>query len=104
MIKRYQFSGSKGDVVSVIGARRFRKSTNTPLCESVRGASGGSAYHGSDMQIKMINVQHTSPFYKVGMVFQVFNLFNNAADHKELHGRSDQGSWKKKEEAEEKQT
>ena len=94
VLRDISFQVAKGDVVSVIGASGSGKSTMLRCVNLLETPTGGSIlYHGEDITDPKINV----PAYrsKVGMVFQSFNLFNNMTVL-ELHGRSDQGSWKKK--------
>lgn len=70
------FTVSKGEVVTIIGASGSGKSTFLRCLNILETPNGGSVmYHGKDILKGEINVNvHRS---KVGMVFQSFNLFNN---------------------------
>lgn len=70
------FTVSKGEVVTIIGASGSGKSTFLRCLNILETPNGGNVmYHGKDILKGEINVNvHRS---KVGMVFQSFNLFNN---------------------------
>lgn len=70
------FTVSKGEVVTIIGASGSGKSTFLRCLNMLETPNAGSVkYHGEDILKGEINVNvHRS---KVGMVFQSFNLFNN---------------------------
>ena len=70
------FTVSKGEVVTIIGASGSGKSTFLRCLNILETPNGGSVmYHGKDILKGEIYVNvHRS---KVGMVFQSFNLFNN---------------------------
>lgn len=70
------FTVSKGEVVTIIGASGSGKSTFLRCLNILETPNSGSVmYHGKDILKGEINVNvHRS---KVGMVFQSFNLFNN---------------------------
>lgn len=70
------FTVSKGEVVTIIGASGSGKSTFLRCLNMLETPNAGSVkYHGKDILKGEINVNvHRS---KVGMVFQSFNLFNN---------------------------
>ena len=70
------FTVSKGEVVTIIGASGSGKSTFLRCLNILETPNAGSVkYHGKDILKGEINVNvHRS---KVGMVFQSFNLFNN---------------------------
>ncbi len=70
------FTVSKGEVVTIIGASGSGKSTFLRCLNILEIPNDGSVmYHGKDILKGEINVNvHRS---KVGMVFQSFNLFNN---------------------------
>ncbi len=70
------FTVSKGEVVTIIGASGSGKSTFLRCLNILETPNSGSVmYHGKDILKGEINVNiHRS---KVGMVFQGFNLFNN---------------------------
>ena len=76
VLKDIDFSVSKGDVISIIGASGSGKSTLLRCINLLETPSGGEIlFHGEDVARRGANV----PAYraKVGMVFQTFNLFSN---------------------------
>ena len=76
VLKDIDFTVSKGDVTSIIGASGSGKSTLLRCVNLLETPTSGQIlFHGEDMAGKHVN----APAYraKVGMVFQSFNLFNN---------------------------
>ena len=76
VLKDIDFSVSKGDVTSIIGASGSGKSTLLRCINLLENPSSGQIlYHGENVTGRGFNV----PTYRsrVGMVFQSFNLFNN---------------------------
>ena len=76
VLKDIDFTVSKGDVTSIIGASGSGKSTLLRCINLLESPTSGQIlFHGEDMAGKQVN----APAYraKVGMVFQSFNLFNN---------------------------
>ena len=76
VLKDIDFSVSKGDVISIIGASGSGKSTLLRCINLLETPTGGEIlFHGEDVARRGANV----PAYraKVGMVFQTFNLFSN---------------------------
>ena len=76
VLKDIDFSVSKGDVTSIIGASGSGKSTLLRCINLLENPTSGQIlYHGDNIMNRGYNV----PTYrsKVGMVFQSFNLFNN---------------------------
>jgi len=76
VLKDIDFSVSKGDVTSIIGASGSGKSTLLRCINLLEiPTSGQILFHGGDITERGFNV----PAYraKVGMVFQSFNLFSN---------------------------
>lgn len=76
VLKDIDFTVSKGDVISIIGASGSGKSTLLRCINLLETPTGGEIlFHGEDVARKGANV----PAYraKVGMVFQTFNLFSN---------------------------
>ena len=76
VLKDIDFTVSKGDVTSIIGASGSGKSTLLRCINLLESPTSGQIlFHGEDMAGKHVN----APAYraKVGMVFQSFNLFNN---------------------------
>ena len=76
VLRDIDFSVSKGDVTSVIGASGSGKSTLLRCINLLEIPSSGQIlFHGADITARGYNV----PAYraKVGMVFQSFNLFAN---------------------------
>ena len=76
VLKDIDFSVSKGDVISIIGASGSGKSTLLRCINLLETPSGGEIlFHGENVARRGANV----PAYraKVGMVFQTFNLFSN---------------------------
>ena len=76
VLRDIDFTVSKGDVISIIGASGSGKSTllrciNLPETPS----SGEILYHGENVTGKSVNAAKYRSH--VGMVFQSFNLFNN---------------------------
>ena len=76
VLRDIDFSVSKGDVTSIIGASGSGKSTLLRCINLLENPSAGQIlYHGEDVLRRGFDV----PTYRsrVGMVFQSFNLFNN---------------------------
>ena len=76
VLKDIDFSVSKGDVTSIIGASGSGKSTLLRCINLLENPTSGQIlYHGDNIMSRGYNI----PTYrsKVGMVFQSFNLFNN---------------------------
>ena len=76
VLKDIDFSVSKGDVISIIGASGSGKSTLLRCINLLETPTSGEIlYHGTNVAGKKVN----APDYRshVGMVFQSFNLFNN---------------------------
>ncbi len=76
VLKDIDFTVSKGDVISIIGASGSGKSTLLRCINLLETPSSGEIlYHGANVAGKKVN----APDYRshVGMVFQSFNLFNN---------------------------
>jgi len=76
VLKDIDFSVSKGDVTSIIGASGSGKSTLLRCINLLENPTSGQIlYHGENVMSRGFNV----PTYRsrVGMVFQSFNLFNN---------------------------
>ena len=76
VLKDIDFTVSRGDVTSVIGASGSGKSTLLRCINLLETPSSGQIlYHGTD--ITAGGMAPTAYRAKVGMVFQSFNLFNN---------------------------
>ena len=76
VLKDIDFSVSKGDVTSIIGASGSGKSTLLRCINLLENPTSGQIlYHGDDVMGRGYDI----PTYRsrVGMVFQSFNLFNN---------------------------
>ena len=76
VLKDIDFSVSKGDVTSIIGASGSGKSTLLRCINLLENPTAGQIlYHGDDVMGRGYDI----PTYRsrVGMVFQSFNLFNN---------------------------
>lgn len=76
VLRDVDFSVSKGDVTSIIGASGSGKSTLLRCINLLETPTSGQIlFHGGDITARGFNV----PAYraKVGMVFQSFNLFSN---------------------------
>ena len=76
VLKDIDFTVTKGDVVSIIGASGSGKSTLLRCINLLETPTSGEIlYHGQDVAGRKVN----APKYRshVGMVFQSFNLFNN---------------------------
>ena len=76
VLRDIDFTVSKGDVTSIIGASGSGKSTLLRCINLLEiPTSGEILYHGKNVVAKGFN----APAYRshVGMVFQSFNLFNN---------------------------
>ena len=76
VLRDIDFSVSKGDVISIIGASGSGKSTLLRCINLLETPTAGEIlYHGTNVAGKHVN----APDYRshVGMVFQSFNLFNN---------------------------
>ena len=76
VLKDIDFTVSKGDVISIIGASGSGKSTLLRCINMLEEATGGKIlYHGKN--ILAGEVDEDKYRTKVGMVFQSFNLFSN---------------------------
>ena len=76
VLRDIDFTVSKGDVISIIGASGSGKSTLLRCVNLLETPTSGEIlYHGTNVVGKHVN----APDYRshVGMVFQSFNLFNN---------------------------
>ena len=76
VLRDIDFTVSKGDVTSIIGASGSGKSTLLRCINLLEiPTSGEILYHGKNVASRGVN----APAYRshVGMVFQSFNLFNN---------------------------
>ena len=76
VLKDIDFTVSRGDVISIIGASGSGKSTLLRCVNLLETPSSGEIlYHGKNVVGRHVN----APDYRshVGMVFQSFNLFNN---------------------------
>ena len=76
VLKDIDFTVSRGDVISIIGASGSGKSTLLRCVNLLETPSSGEIlYHGNNVVGRHVN----APDYRshVGMVFQSFNLFNN---------------------------
>ena len=76
VLRDIDFSVSKGDVISIIGASGSGKSTLLRCINLLETPTSGQIlYHGKNVLDRTVN----APEYRshVGMVFQSFNLFNN---------------------------
>ena len=76
VLRDIDFSVSKGDVISIIGASGSGKSTLLRCINLLETPTSGQIlYHGRNVLDRTVN----APEYRshVGMVFQSFNLFNN---------------------------
>ena len=76
VLKDIDFTVSRGDVISIIGASGSGKSTLLRCINLLETPTNGEIlYHGKNVAGKGVN----APEYRshVGMVFQSFNLFNN---------------------------
>ncbi|NLU51038.1 MAG: amino acid ABC transporter ATP-binding protein [Syntrophomonadaceae bacterium] len=76
VLRDINFSGSKGEVVCIIGASGSGKSTLLRCLNLLEyPTSGEILYHGQNiLEHNMTNAVYRT---KLGMVFQQFNLFNN---------------------------
>ena len=75
-LRDIDFSVSKGDVISIIGASGSGKSTLLRCINLLETPSSGEIlYHGEDVAGHKVNAAAYRSH--VGMVFQSFNLFNN---------------------------
>ena len=76
VLRDIDFTVSKGDVTSIIGASGSGKSTLLRCINLLETPTSGEIlYHGKNVASRGVN----APAYRshVGMVFQSFNLFNN---------------------------
>ena len=74
VLKDIDFSVTKGEVVSIIGASGSGKSTLLRCMNLLETPTSGLVrFHGDDIQVGDVSMYRS----KVGMVFQQFNLFNN---------------------------
>ena len=76
VLRDIDFTVSKGDVISIIGASGSGKSTLLRCINLLETPSSGEIlYHGENVTGKSVNAAKYRSH--VGMVFQSFNLFNN---------------------------
>lgn len=76
VLRDIDFTVSKGDVISIIGASGSGKSTLLRCINMLEEATGGKIlYHGKNILAGELDEDQYRT--KVGMVFQSFNLFNN---------------------------
>ncbi len=76
VLRDIDFTVSKGDVTSIIGASGSGKSTLLRCINMLEEATGGKIlYHGKNILAGEVNEDQYRT--KVGMVFQSFNLFSN---------------------------
>ena len=76
VLRDIDFSVSKGDVISIIGASGSGKSTLLRCINMLEESTGGRIlYHGRNILAGELDEDQYRT--KVGMVFQSFNLFNN---------------------------
>ena len=76
VLRDIDFSVSKGDVISIIGASGSGKSTLLRCINMLEESTGGRIlYHGKNILAGELDEDQYRT--KVGMVFQSFNLFNN---------------------------
>ena len=76
VLRDIDFTVSKGDVISIIGASGSGKSTLLRCINLLETPSSGEIlYHGKNVTGKSVNAAKYRSH--VGMVFQSFNLFNN---------------------------
>ena len=76
VLRDIDFTVSKGDVISIIGASGSGKSTLLRCINLLETPSSGEVlYHGENVTGKSVNAAKYRSH--VGMVFQSFNLFNN---------------------------
>ena len=76
VLRDIDFSVSKGDVISIIGASGSGKSTLLRCINLLETPSSGEIiYHGENVAGPKVNAAAYRS--RVGMVFQSFNLFNN---------------------------
>ena len=76
VLRDVDFSVNKGDVISVIGASGFGKSTLLRCINLLETPTSGEIfYHDTDVLTGSIKPHEYRA--RVGMVFQSFNLFNN---------------------------
>ena len=76
VLRDIDFTVSKGDVISIIGASGSGKSTLLRCINLLETSSSGEIlYHGENVTGKSVNAAKYRSH--VGMVFQSFNLFNN---------------------------
>ena len=76
VLRDIDFTVSKGDVTSIIGASGSGKSTLLRCINLLETPSGGEIlYHGKNVAGRGVNAAEYRSH--VGMVFQSFNLFNN---------------------------
>lgn len=76
VLKDIDFSVTKGDVISIIGASGSGKSTLLRCINLLETPTSGEiCYHGKNVNARGVNAAQYRA--RVGMVFQSFNLFNN---------------------------
>ena len=76
VLKDIDFYANKGDVISIIGSTKKKKSTLLRCINLLEKPTSGAIYfHGNNIQAQGFKL--TEYRSKVGMVFQSFNLFNN---------------------------
>ena len=76
VLRDIDFTVSKGDVISIIGASGSGKSTLLRCLNLLETPNSGEIYY-RDQNVLNGYVKAHSYRTKVGMVFQSFNLFNN---------------------------
>ena len=76
VLKDINFSVSRGEVVTIIGASGSGKSTLLRCMNLLETPNAGHIwFHGEDLAAERVNINRLRE--DVGMVFQSFNLFNN---------------------------
>jgi putative lysine transport system ATP-binding protein len=76
VLKDINFSVSRGEVVTIIGASGSGKSTLLRCMNLLETPNAGHIwFHGEDLAAERVNINRLRE--DIGMVFQSFNLFNN---------------------------
>ena len=76
VLKDINFSVSRGEVVTIIGASGSGKSTLLRCMNLLETPNAGHIwFHGEDLAAERVNINRLRE--NIGMVFQSFNLFNN---------------------------
>ena len=76
VLKDINFSVSRGEVVTIIGASGSGKSTLLRCMNLLETPDSGHIwFHGEDLAAERVNINRLRE--DIGMVFQSFNLFNN---------------------------